>query len=284
MAAFQKNAILATLCLAASVGVNLAAPHTHAAGSHRGHYSVVASIPPWARVDSMMRRDAMNEVQAQPKGVEWYGLFKEDEYAHQHFFHGLHNGTYLDLGAHDGVGQSNTKALSDSFGWRGILIDANPDLFKRLVANRPHDICVHSAVCAMPGKVHYVLPKLDFVGGIWELMAPTFLKTWHPELADSPKGLPEVTCLPLSSILGQLGARHINFFSLDVEGGELSVLQTLDFGRVTFDVIVVEADSHDPVKNQNVVDLLTSHGYRPHGQVESNAWFVNRAYNPRSFN
>jgi hypothetical protein len=115
-------------------------------------------------------------------------------------------------------------------------------LFKRLVANRPHDICVHSAVCAMPGKVHYVLPKLDSVGGIWELMAPPFLKTWHPELADSPKGLPEVTCLPLSSILGQLGARHINFCSLDVEGGELSVLQTLDFGRVTFDVIVVEAD------------------------------------------
>ena len=75
--------------------------------------------------------------------------------------------------------------------------------------------------------------------------------------------------LPLSSILGQLGARHINFFSLDVEGGELSVLQTLDFGRVRFDVIVVEADSHEPVKNLNVVDLLAGRRGRGSEEVES---------------
>ena len=35
----------------------------------------------------------------------------------------------------------------------------------------------------------------------------------------------EIPCMPLSKLLADLGLRHINFFSLDVEGAELSVLQ-----------------------------------------------------------
>ena len=35
-------------------------------------------------------------------------------------------------------------------------------------------------------------------------------------------------------VLAHLGVRHIDFLSLDVEGGEQSVLQTLDFDQVPF--------------------------------------------------
>ncbi len=34
-------------------------------------------------------------------------------------------------------------------------------------------------------------------------------------------------------VLAHLGVRHLDFLSLDVEGGELSVLQTLDFDQVS---------------------------------------------------
>jgi len=35
----------------------------------------------------------------------------------------------------------------------------------------------------------------------------------------------EVPCVPLGQLLDELELKHINFFSLDVEGAELSVLQ-----------------------------------------------------------
>ena len=35
----------------------------------------------------------------------------------------------------------------------------------------------------------------------------------------------EVPCLPLGKLLADLKLTHINFFSLDVEGAELSVLE-----------------------------------------------------------
>jgi hypothetical protein len=38
------------------------------------------------------------------------------------------------------------------------------------------------------------------------------------------------------------GATRINFFSLDVEGAELKVLQTFDWSKVKIDVLMVEAE------------------------------------------
>ena len=38
---------------------------------------------------------------------------------------------------------------------------------------------------------------------------------------------------------------YFDFFSLDVEGGELAVLQTIVFKKVFFGVIVIEADDHN---------------------------------------
>ena len=73
-------------------------------------------------------------------------------------------------------------------------------------------------------------------------------------------GLPEVTCLPLSSILHHLGVQHINLFFLDVEGAELMVLQSLDFSAVTFDVIAVEQDGSNADKDQGVIDILQRNG------------------------
>ncbi len=42
--------------------------------------------------------------------------------------------TFLDLGAGDGYNNSNTRALSDQ-GWRGVLVEADPQQFLRLIGN-----------------------------------------------------------------------------------------------------------------------------------------------------
>ncbi len=50
----------------------------------------------------------------------------------------------------------------------------------------------------------------------------------------------EVPCFPLYSVLRALNVDHVDYFSLDVEGPELEILQTIAFDCVTFDVIAME--------------------------------------------
>ena len=52
----------------------------------------------------------------------------------------------------------------------------------------------------------------------------------------------------------------IDFFSLDTEGGELSVLETMDWG-IPIRVLLVELDASNTTKDESVRKLLRSHGY-----------------------
>lgn len=97
----------------------------------------------------------------------------------------------------------------------------------------------------------------------------------------------EVVCVPLAELLGYYNIRHIDFFSLDVEGGELGVLQALDFDCVTFNVLVVEADGSNADKDSAVRRLLESKGYKLYSHTGNetswqigNDWFVRHGWGP----
>jgi len=54
--------------------------------------------------------------------------------------------------------------------------------------------------------------------------------------------LPEiyVQCFPLTSILDALNIHHIDYLSLDVEGSEIEILQTVNWKKLTVDVFTIE--------------------------------------------
>ena len=56
--------------------------------------------------------------------------------------------------------------------------------------------------------------------------------------------------------------------------------QTVDFQRVKFDVVVVEAQGMDAVKDQKVVDLLAANGYVHRNFAARNNWFMREDYVP----
>ena len=67
-----------------------------------------------------------------------------------------------------------------------------------------------------------------------------------------------IPCKPMSSYLH---VKHIDFFSLDVEGSELEVLLTIDFTEVTVEVFMIEFHKFDPTKSWKIRNLLKSLGY-----------------------
>ena len=236
--------------------------------------ALTANLPPWLQFrHSSWPLKYTEDIQSQ--GIDssptaWHSQSSEDVYAYQNFFYNTRGGSYLEMGALDGVRFSNTKTFHDSLGWTGLLIEANPANYGKLIGNRPGDLCVHAAICEAPQIVHYVSKAA--VGGIWELMSPTFKETWHPNV--DVASLPEIPCLPLGPVLAKFGIKRIDFFSLDVEGGELAVLRSIDWDFTRFGVVAVEADGTNIDKNSAVQSLMLSKGFRYHGRFHRSDWFI----------
>jgi len=66
----------------------------------------------------------------------------------------------------------------------------------------------------------------------------------------------------MTDILKGCNIQHVDFFSLDVEGAELAVLESMNFNAITVDVFVIELDGSDEVKDWKIRNLLRNLGYR----------------------
>lgn len=142
---------------------------------------------------------------------------QEDEHLLS-FFGGFCGGTYLELGALDGITYSNTYAFNKALGWKGVLIELSPTTFAKLRANRPNELAVVNAVvCKEEGIVHYVdNPKGQAVNGIWELASPKFRNFWwRGKTIDDTT---PVQCRPLRNILGEVSdaERDGRFFACSI--------------------------------------------------------------------
>ena len=174
----------------------------------------------------------------------------------EHFFWGMKGGVAMELGALDGTPNTNsmTYEYEKSLGWRRILIDANPTFRASLLEQSPLAFSANAAICAKQTKVHYVIAT--YVGGILEFMETNYMKKYHTDLyyAAIPPGnvsslnfekyshIKLVECTPLSRILKKAQITHVNYFMLDVEGGELQVLKSVNWNQVKFDVLCIEVD------------------------------------------
>jgi FkbM family methyltransferase len=136
-------------------------------------------------------------------------------------------GTFVDIGAHHPIRFSNTY-LFYRRGWRGINVDAQPGSMRPFRQIRSEDTNIEVGVGSTPGSFPYF--RFD----------EPALNTFDPieaKLKDAkPYHLLEVVNVPvcrLDDILGESLPKGsaIDFLSVDVEGRDLDVLKSNDWGR-----------------------------------------------------
>lgn len=189
----------------------------------------------------------------------------------------LCGGTYIEMGALDGVKYSNSYVFNKALGWRGVLVELLPRMYKRLVENRKNEIAtIHAGVCDESQTLHYFDGKGP-VGGIYEFTDKDYRRKFWKGAGLSHSKMQEIECETLDSLLWKNApdVNYFDFFSLDVEGAELSVLRSLDWGRVGFGMLVVEADGRDRKKDVEVKKLIESHGYQYMRKYGRNYYFLN---------
>lgn len=210
---------------------------------------------------------------APPAGSIFYSQVDEDVEMYNGLFCGKANGTYVEIGALDGRFVSNTKFFDDHMGWSGLLIEATPSNNEKIAENRPNprNLIYKGGVC--PDGQHTMKFAIKPGGnggtnGDPEQMSPAHAKKWAKHMETITIQCKSLSTL-VSEFLQKTGEDHIDFFSLDVEGAELLVLQTFDF-KIPIHTFMVEMEdfpstSTDPGhvdKDEAVRDFLRSHHYK----------------------
>lgn len=173
-------------------------------------------------------------------------------------------GSFVEIGALDGTTFSNTLALEKCFGWRGVLIEANPLNFARLETSNRTSVKIRSAVCDRetdPPFVEFTVDGGPVAGQVGQLTRghQRIWSRWN-----RAKGTVNVSCAPLQRILSLAGYNEdaeIDLLSLDVEGAEALVLSTIQYP--IFKVAVVELDGTDTKKDELARMLLRARSLYP---------------------
>lgn len=153
---------------------------------------------------------------------------------------------FIECGANDGAFLSNTLWLETANNWTGLLIEAEPTNFKSLLQRKRNAWLLPA--CLSPHKHASLVIILNKKFNETVVINKAYYKSqvsmeqagaWAKIKANaSTTETNTVHCMPLLSILLALD-QPIDYFSLDIEGHELAVLQTLPFDKIDVKVICI---------------------------------------------
>jgi len=146
--------------------------------------------------------------------------------------------TYMDVGAHDPVAINNTYFFYRR-GFRGVLVEPNVEMCKKLRAVRPQDTTLEAGIGVTAAREadYYLMTE-----SAWN----TFSKEEAEHMTQVTGGhikVERVIKMPLLGI-NDVMAKHFGgaptFLSIDAEGLHLAILKTVDFKKFRPAVICVE--------------------------------------------
>jgi len=192
------------------------------------------------------------------------------------------NGFFIELGANDGLKQSNTKHFELFRGWSGVLIEPEPKNYDLLRCNRSENSKCFNAAC-----VSFDFPEVEIAMMYSDLMTSPLegrneipnART-HAKLGEAFWGGRSYEFLApartLNSILKEANAPlNIELLSLDVEGAELEVLLGLDFKHFNFDFLLIESRNISSLE-----DFLSSNGYFVIDKLSEHDYLFSKTVSP----
>jgi hypothetical protein len=207
----------------------------------------------------------------------------EDKWIYENLFLGQNNnstgrapGTYVEIGAFNGMEESNSRFFEVCLGWEGLLVEGQPGNYRGVLQNRPfaHKMSFAPSCSAEYERVNKTVQFANYP------MANSGLKG-HAKTYDAKPHI-DVPCGSFTPVLEDIFAfanKRINFFSLDVEGSENLVLKTIDFSKVMIDVMMIEIQNNHckgecEVRKQVRQKMASEEYYRYEGLIPKSDIYV----------
>lgn len=183
-------------------------------------------------------------------------------------------GFFIEAGAYDGEFLSNSLFFELERAWTGLLIEPMPSLFQKLVNKNRNAYAINACLAnnRRPLVAKYRLG--DALSGRNAQMNEAHLR----RIANMTSLRGEerfiyVPCFSLRTILRAIGVDRVDYFSLDVEGGEVDVLRSIDFETVEIRALTVEHNQMDRAKAE-ILDVMMSKGYKLLKQDDLDFYFL----------
>jgi FkbM family methyltransferase len=166
-------------------------------------------------------------------------------------------GTFMEIGAADGINLSNTYMLEQCFNWTGVCIE--PARIWHTNFRTARNCLLETRCCSSTDNL-----KINFFESQQPLLSTAtkyrFVDTHAHERA---KGVEyTVQSVSLNTLFQKyFPAGHVNYLSIDTEGSEEEILSTFDFSKYSFDFASIEI-GFDDGKRKRIQALLVSNGYR----------------------
>ena len=148
------------------------------------------------------------------------------------------NGFFIECGAADGVTFSNTLLFERERSWSGLLVEANNEMFQKLQNINRNAHSTNSCLSTKKSTQRVSFRPVGLLGGIGDKMDVVHSK-WIQNLPGHDTTV-TAQCFTLHSLLLAVGQTEVDYFSLDVEGPELEILQTIPFDKIYIKVITIE--------------------------------------------
>ncbi|HEX2972075.1 MAG TPA: FkbM family methyltransferase [Tepidisphaeraceae bacterium] len=179
--------------------------------------------------------------------MEYYSQYGQDRFIDEYVFGQSTGGFFVDIGAHNGVSLSNTLAFEKFRGWDGICIEPMPERFAQLQANRKCR-CVNGCIAPTSGIQRFTMVRgdADMLSGLSASFDEDHRQRIEAELRakGGKQEVIDVQGYAFNELMEKSGVTRIDYCSIDTEGSEFEILQSMDFQRFGAVCYSIEENGH----------------------------------------
>jgi FkbM family methyltransferase len=194
--------------------------------------------------------------------MTYYSQIKQDQFVNEHFG-GMEKGTFIDIGATDGIHFNNTYFLEKEKAWFGICLEPNEQQYLKLRKNR-FAISLNKAVWRDDKGVDFLEiaegedPEGYMLSGIVEAMDRRHKDRIKLQVKEGEYQRKKVPTVTLNQLFEKYALKTVHYCSLDTEGSEEVILKSFNFDKYDIRVFSVE-NNYD---ENGIREFMKSKGYK----------------------
>ena len=182
------------------------------------------------------------------------------------------NGFFVEAGAYDGETYSNSLFFEKARNWSGILIEPVPKPYASMVAKNRNAFTLNACICENKPIISKFLVHGPSSAREKKISASSQTKRIDHETSNKSDSL-YAPCFSINTILKALDIEHIDYFSLDLQAGELDVIGSIKFEKIYIKSLTVRQTDRDDKKLE---EFLTANNFFLAKKDELDLYFVNK--------
>lgn len=204
--------------------------------------------------------------------LDYYSQYGQDRLVDDYFKKKV-GGSFIEIGAYDGIKFSNTYFFEKNRNWEGICVEPVTENFKKLEQNRT-SINVNACVYSTSGELDFTKVEgyADMLSGVsrdYHQKHKSRIKE-NIKSKGGNKSIIKVKSVTLNELIESNQLKNIDYCSIDTEGSEYEVLSNFDFNKYPIKVFSIENNYSD----QRIRDLMSANGYELYKKIECDEIYI----------